>query len=215
MQRYKEDETKIIQELTSEMRKIYNESRTRSGHDFTHIERGLKRIVVLCEDTNVSSFIAQVTVIFHDMHRIFNFNDETIQSYVSQKLAQYPLSTEEISSIIEAILEHHKLNDPNDSELTILLKDTDRLDCLSAIGITRICQHNHLKLPYRETDPFVYVPGKLSDLESLIDVFHFVLEWEEMLRLPKAKEMAKGGIAFLKDFIEIIRKELDDANDQN
>lgn len=175
------------------------------GHDFLHALMVAQYGWMIAE--RKYGLLAWVAGICHNTDRLFPEGDA--ESIVRGYLNQY---TEIIKSdkkfIIEAVLNHSKLNDPNDHAVTIALKDADRLANIGALTCIRAGQFR-FDLP--GVDPvhlFDDPKASYKDPKSAARNICFTLEWEPWMRLPKAKELAKPYFDFLREFLGNIEQQL-------
>ncbi len=94
--------------------------------------------------------------------------------------------------ILRAVLEHNKKNDSNDPPVTITLKDADRLSNIGSLHFLR-CGQFRTNIP--AVDPrYITTSDPKATFRnpgSLLQDLKHTLEWEDWLRLPKARELGK------------------------
>ncbi len=178
-----------------------------NGHDFLHAVVVAQYAAVIAPDdkTAVLAFLAGI---LHNTDYLFG------EAEVPEKVTGYlrdhtDLKDEEKKLVAEAVVNHSKLNDPEDNPVTVALKDADRLGNTGPQFFIRVGQY-HRGIPtvdpvYTLSNPNLL--GAYRDPKSLTSHIRFTLEWEKMLRLPKAKEMGKKRF-------EITRTLLGDIEDQ-
>ncbi|MFI5404933.1 MAG: hypothetical protein ACHQ1D_00320 [Nitrososphaerales archaeon] len=162
------------------------------GHDLLHAFMVHNYCVLIAPDDNTSE-LAGYAAMLHNYDRMYKkeSSPSTFKSLIYKRLNLANLSIKEKKTIYNAVLQHSKLNSDQDDLVTITLKDADRLANLGASFLIRLGQFiPHLpftKEHILEKDP----KATYSNPVSLTDQIHGALEWEDMLRLPKAKELAR------------------------
>lgn len=189
------------------------------GHDVTHPQR-MCRIAEEIADEDIDLFLLKVAIWFHNLDRS-NFpylgEEPKTPGYASRVIRnfmqKYPdvFREPDIDLVADAVERHNHLNSPDDPALLIYLKDCDRLDGLGAIGIVRAIPYSQdKKLPTYTPNDFRESVGSTreEDLKSMVHVLRRALGWGEMLRIPKAKKMAKPRLEIIRKFIAQLRQEL-------
>ena len=114
--------------------------------------------------------------------------------------------------IRDAVLNHMKFNDPQDNEVTVILKDADRLANLGPANLFRAGQH----MPDIPAFIIGYIDGphpkqSFKIRVSCRDTLFSNMEWENdprvMLRTPKAKEIGKKYFDFYRQFLALHREQ--------
>lgn len=154
----------------------------------------------------------QIAGMCHNTDRIF----PTAQ--VEKKVRRYICFPEidfadvERDFIVEAVMEHDKLNNSNDNPVTITLKDADRLANVSALLLVRAGQFYH-NLP--AMDPrYILEPDPAATYRDPKTVLHDIrcaLEWEPWLRLQKARQLGKPRFALLRSFIDDVQFQIQET----
>jgi len=183
----------------------------RGGHDFLHACRVAQSAWIISEkySTKVCAWIAGM---LHNTDRFYS--EKEIPNFLKRALSLTPFHSQSLEStmIIESILNHHKPNDENDNEVTIVLKDADRISDLEIIQIIRSAQFHPHSFIYDPENPSHVVDTSKDFSSSLFTNIHRVLEWEHdpkmQLRNPKAIEMAKPGFIFLKQALNDFERQL-------
>jgi len=203
------EEERILGAIEERLVPLYRAELIGSGHDVSHIRRMLK-IAERIVSEDVELFLLKVAIWLHNLDRA-KLTEKEIPQFISKLLSDLnTFSQEEISLIIDAVEKHSLLNDHADSPLLCDLKDADRLDS-GAKTIMSSTSYRH-KLPF-------YLPGDFDEgldlsgdekkvIKSCVQDFRRVLEWEEMLRNPRAKEFGKKRFAHLRRYLADLEKEL-------
>ena len=114
--------------------------------------------------------------------------------------------------MVEAVLNHPKLNDSADNLITITLKDADRLANLGPNAYIRSGQLYHYLPAY---DPrYIKNPNPaatFSDPKTVLHDIRCALEWEQWLRLPRAKEIGKKYFDHLRAYLNDFEKQIHEA----
>ncbi len=114
-----------------------------SGHNYDHMIRVSKMSVFIAKQEGLDSFLPEVIALTHDF-----YDDKLIQDPTASKqelidrLKQLGFNTDTVEVIIDAI---DVISFRHNKEATTLLqqvvKDSDRLDAIGAIGIIRTIQY--------------------------------------------------------------------------
>lgn len=180
------------------------------GHDFLHALMVAQYAKIIAENEQTGT-IAWVAGLCHNTDRLFPGEVEVrLDSYLKNGTN---FSSGVRKSIIEAILGHSKRNSPNDSELTIILMDADRLANIGPNILIRSGQFYH-QLPAYDPRYIVKPNPKATYKKPLtsLDDIKFCLEWEEWLRMPKAKKLAKPYFKLLRTVIKTFEYQLEEVN---
>ena len=171
------------------------------GHDFTHALMVARYAVLIAEDPDTGR-LAWIAAICHNADRIYpDLDVDQITSYLYDCLLVTDLDEEEKRLVVEAVLEHHNLNKPEDSPALVVLKDADRLANIGPNLFIRSGQHYHMLPAY---DPrYVAHSDPEATYKNPKTVLHDVmcsLEWEPWLRTPKAQAIAALYFEFFRKF---------------
>jgi len=190
------------------------------GHDFTHTIMVAQYCLILSDDLKIG-VLSWLAGLLHNTDRLFGYE------VVSQKVDEYfrlipeeiniegsniQISQSNLLVVKEAILNHSKLNDPSDGLITVILKDSDRLANAGSSLYPRGTQHCGNVLSYNP----LYVDGfhpesTYSKAKSVLDNYRYCLEWEEMLRLPRAKEIGEKYFDALRHIIDGFKDQLEET----
>ncbi|PIQ69037.1 MAG: hypothetical protein COV91_00925 [Candidatus Taylorbacteria bacterium CG11_big_fil_rev_8_21_14_0_20_46_11] len=160
-------------------------------HDFYHalMVAQYAELVAPDDDTAVLGWIAGL---LHNVDRMYP-KDE-VHLVVSRLLTGV---SHGISSghflVLQAVLGHSKKNDPKDDIVLVTLKDADRLGNIGWWHWLRAAQFRPNILPI---DPRFVTSADPTDLDfrnpkTVLQDIRNTLEWEDWLRLPKAKKLGK------------------------
>lgn len=172
------------------------------GHGWDHDLRVAQTGALIAETSRVGE-MAWVGGLMHSTDRHFGERTAEILDGYFTLLPKGEFSDREFSWIQEAVYQHSKKNSEADNPVTITLKDADRLANLGALNLIRGGQHR----PNIPTCIPAYLGRKhpqstFRDPMSCYDALWGNLEWEGMLRLPKAKEMGKKFFDYYRDFMQ-------------
>jgi len=182
------------------------------GHDFLHALMVAQYGKLIAEDERVGT-LAWIAGICHNADRLFpDLEDREIAEFVGFQIDRgTDVSSDEKRIIVEAVLRHSELNKLEDNPVTVALKDADRLVNIGPGVVIRSGQLFH-DLPafdprfITEQDPRATYRKPMT---SFRDLQHH-MEWEEMLRLPRAREIARpwfeASRAFLAGFERQLRE---------
>lgn len=180
------------------------------GHDILHAFAVAHYAVIIAEDER-TGLLAMLGGLLHNTDRVYS--DEAVFRRKTAEYLEHPdlcfISRAEKVLVFEAVLAHSELNDPDDNRVCVALKDADRLTGAGATVLVRAGQFFHA-MPIADqrhidiSDP----EATFKDPKSVLRNLEFLLEWEGMLRLPKAKAIAMPRFALLRLCIEDIKNEV-------
>lgn len=187
------------------------------AHDFMHALMVAQYAYVIGKDAAGERIgeLAWIAGLCHNTDRLFpNLSESEIAVKVKNYLANdVPLIDEaEQSMVAQAVLKHSRPNEPTDGTLTAVLKDADRLANIGPHWILRMAQ-DAPRLPvcdprYLDTaDP----SATYRNPKTLFYECRCALEWEDWLRLPKARELAKPWFDGIRQFMVGLAKQLKEA----
>lgn len=193
------------------------------GHEIDHPRRMCK-IAEKVAGPEVNLFLLKTAIWFHNLDRsVYPYlschpKNYLAGPYIPTVIRRFtePKSPEIFSSgdidlVVDAVERHSRLNEPDDTTLTIYLKDCDRLDGMGAIGLFNIIHYSvDRNFPLWAPDDFSGLPQSTAEdqLKSVVNDIWRTLEWQYMLRVPKAKELATPGCMFLRSFLTKLELEL-------
>ncbi|MDO8574157.1 MAG: HD domain-containing protein [bacterium] len=205
------------QRLIQAVRKDHDDRGAVGGpHDFLHALMVAHYCVLIAED-ELTGVLAWVAAICHNTDRLWpDFDESDIRLKVAYYLASQPdaFDITAVEDVTQAVLDHHKPNGENDGQVTVVLKDADRLANMGPNLIIRSGQH-YSKLP--AYDPrFVRIPDSRASYRNPMTVLHDILcalEWAEEggrfgIRSPRAKELMKPYVRFLNYFRDLMQQQL-------
>lgn len=197
-------------ELVAAVREDHKKQRAISfgGHDFEHAFAVAQYGWMIAEDEKTGT-LAWIAGICHNTDRIFpGSSDEEIKNKLNEYLKFTSLENGDKNLIIEAVLEHSKKNDPNDNPVTVALKDADRLDNIGALVCLRSAQLYHNLPPVDYVHLFNDPSATFKNPGSIAKDLWYSLEWENWLRLPKAKKLGAPKFAFMRSFLAELERDL-------
>ena len=185
---------------------------TGGGHDFVHALMVAQYAVKIAENDHIGK-LAWIAGLCHNTDRLFpeDAAERTIQVYMN--LSDIGFVDDEKALIVEAVFEHHKLNDDGDNPVTITVKDADRLANVGALLFVRAGQFYH-NLPAMDPQ-YVLEPDPAATYHDPKTVLHDIrcaLEWEPWLRLKKAKELGKPRFELLERFIDDVQLQMKETD---
>jgi len=191
-----------------------------TAHDFIHDCTVAGYCLLL--DSSERGQLAAAAALCHSTDRRFPV-DSVRQRLVRVK--SYLLTASRLDDVarnvvIDAVINHDKPNDPDDSNVLVILKDADRLGNLGLVAALRCAQLHH-DLP--TFDPrFVSRPDPCATYESPLTVLHDVrsaLEWDPRegkgrycLRLPRAVQLGIPYFDWLKAGLVLIRQQIEETS---
>lgn len=200
------------QKLVQQVRYDHEQYRVNTpGHDLLHALMVAQYAVMIAPDASIGE-LAWVAALLHNTDRLLK-NDVLVEPQVTKHLLSTPLSLEEQKVVCRAVLEHAKRNSDDDDDVTMVLKDADRLANIGPSNILRIGQgFPHLPA----VDPLHFAQDPSASYENLKSVYRNVAElvlWdsEGWLRLPKARELAKPYFDFLRQFMKLLERQYEEV----
>lgn len=203
-----------IQKLIPLIKSYYNTPDP--AHDWAHIGRVASIAMSLAKDMDVNIECVLAGVYCHDIVNLpKNHPDRKMASTMAAEKAEKYLieagfSDAEIAIIKKAVVEHSFSKGLKPSTLeAAIVQDADRLDSLGAIGILRCAAVNTQMQStfYDPLDPLAEM-RELDDKKFMLDHYYVKLyKLPELMNTPKAKEMAKARVAYMKEFISTLLNE--------
>ncbi|MCH4985994.1 HD domain-containing protein [Macrococcoides goetzii] len=185
-----------------------------SGHDYAHIERVRKMAVEIAEKEDADLFIVEMAALLHDTVDEKLFDTIAAWERLNKFYEEIQLPIEHRQAI-NHILKYMSFNGgKNEGKLKSLegkvVQDADRLDALGAIGIARTFMFAG-KFGEAMYDPNIPVRDDLSDYRTpSTAINHFyekLFKLIDLMNTETAKTMAEERNAYMKTFIEQIKKE--------
>ncbi|MFA6339058.1 MAG: HD domain-containing protein [Candidatus Paceibacterota bacterium] len=220
LQRYLKKYSKLVEEV----RIMHKNSKalTCGAHDFSHVLMVGQYCIRLTENEIVEE-LSWLAALLHNTDRLIWDNSRTkdenenivfckvrdlLEDCVKDLLSKIPKKL-----ISEAVMEHSKLNSDQDSHVTMILKDADRLANLGPNMVIRNGQAYHDRQGYNLMHTRDFSPGSTyATAPTALDAIRYALEWEGMLRVPKAQSLAKPYLEILRKFIEGFSKQAEEVS---
>jgi hypothetical protein len=175
------------------------------GHSLDHTLMVAQYGVLIADDQHIGE-LAWLAGLMHNTDRISRFPEREIGYYL-EILSSMGISNYENGRIKNAVMHHSELNKPDDDELLIIVKDADRLANIGPLNIIRNGQH-HRDIPAITLGVCGLHPeSTFKKAKSALDFIFYNLEWEEMLRLPKARAIGKKQFDYYRDFLRRNREQ--------
>lgn len=182
-----------------------------SGHNFYHALMVAQYALSIAEDERIGE-LAWIAGIIHNTDRLFpNLGPRGVGEKVRKYLERgFTGSSFDADWIVEAVLDHSKKNDPSDNQVTVTLKDADRLLNIGPYHWLGAAQFRWTILP---VDPrFILTSdttATFKDPKSILQDIKHTLEWESWLRLPKAQALGKPKFDAIRWYIAQIESQFD------
>lgn len=190
---------------------------TDPAHDFLHIRRVVSTAKTLCEAEQGNWAVVMPAAFFHDYINVPKGDPR--RAYASQLSAEAAIEflksvgyPEEHFPAIRHAIEAHSYSagiKPETLEAKIV-QDADRLDSLGAIGIARCFATTSLmKRPfYAEEDPWAESRDLDDKNYGLDHFFQKLFKLVEHLNTDTAKKEGEHRIAFIKTYLDQIKREI-------
>ena len=203
--------------IIAEIKKEIENFDFQSSHDYYHLLRVYNNVTMLCTEEKLSedvSVICKLGALLHDIGRkkvsyaSRNEHEQESVNIAKKLLTKYDLSQEEISSVLECIVNHRVSKQIKSSSIAIqILQDADRLDALGAIAIARTFSYDSTRPIHLPEEP----PKEEYDGISLSSINHII---EKILKLTPetfntlvAQRIARGRLAYVQEFVDEFLKE--------
>lgn len=189
-----------------------------TGHDFDHALQAAQFALTIAESDEVRR-LAGAAALCHNADRILQHQlhlekkdvaPVKVHELVSKWLRVENFLPNQVACIVEAVIKHTEINKADDSDVLIALKDADRLTCTMADNIMTAAQF-WSELPaidpvYLVNDPSAH---SYKNPKSVLKNLECRYDWTDesspvCVRLPKAKELMKRRVNFIRQYIEEI-----------
>ena len=201
--------------LTAEARR--RSERAEPAHDFSHVERVVTNAIAIARAEQASEAISGIAALLHEL---FNLPKSHLDSsragdicaeHAHDLLVREKAAPEILEPVCAAIRDHafSKGVVPEALEARVL-QDADRLDALGAIGLARMwATCADMKRPfYDPSDPFAERRDPDDKTWGLDHVYKKLLVIPSKLHLETSRRMAEDRAAFIRVFVEQMRREL-------
>jgi len=173
------------------------------GHGLDHDLMVAGYCLLITEDQRTGE-LAWLAAFMHSIDRNCK-NPVNAFNIMIHILEEEDMADYELKMIIDAAKNHFKPNSATDSAVLVTLKDADRLANIGPLNLIRCGQHRK-DLPAITLGVFDLHPqSTFKSPKSALDCIFYNLEWEDMLRLPKAKKLAKKYFDYYRKFLELNR----------
>lgn len=195
---------------------------TESGHDWSHIQRVLKKSETIARFEKCNILVVQLAALLHDIaDSKFHNGDETLGPKIAEKFLKSQNVDEEMINQVVFIINHisykggHNLLKNIPIELAIV-QDADRLDAMGAIGIARTFNYGGFKnrsiynpkiKPNMLQSKEVY---KNSDAPTINHFYEKLLLLKDKMNTKKGRELAENRHDFMLLFLNQFYKEWED-----
>lgn len=203
---------KLYDAVYSSHRSLLARGRSTHGHGWDHDIMVAQNAAIIAENRRIGE-MGWITGLMHSTDRHYS-TDEAVRiiNEYFLLLPQREFMTKELQMMKEALEEHSSLNSDTDNPVTIVLKDADRLGNLGPLTPMRAGQfQDDLPAFLFETLGKKHPETTFRKPKSCYDGLFGNIEWETMLRLPKAKKRAKPLLRFLRNYHKAIEKQVADT----
>ena len=189
------------------------------AHGWEHIKRVYRLALHIAELENADTFIVGMAALLHDIGHLSKdtslHHADLSVSMAGELLVAYDISAETREAILHAIASHSfSLGiEPRTLEAKVV-RDTDRLDSLGAIGILRWAITGTVRRTaetqtYHPEDPFAEW-HTLDDGHYMLDHFFTkLLKLEETMTTRTGRVLAQERITFMRTYLDEFRRELE------
>src|SRR3990172_3226862 len=186
--------------LYKRIEKIHSQTKNTRGHGFDHDLLVAQYAAIIAENERVGE-MAWVAGLMHSLDRHFLPDEAEMILEECIGLVSNQFTVCELGEIRLAVHDHSKKNDPADGPVTVALKDADRLANIGPINLIRGGQHRpDIPACILESLGSRHPDSTFNNIKCCYDATFYNLEWEPMLRLPKAKEIGKKYFDYIREF---------------
>jgi len=186
--------------LYKRIEKIHSQTKNTRGHGFDHDLLVAQYAAIIAENERVGE-MAWVAGLMHSLDRHFLPDEAEMILEECIGLVSNQFTVCEPGEIRLAVHDHSKKNDPADGPVTVALKDADRLANIGPINLIRGGQHRpDIPACILESLGSRHPDSTFNNIKCCYDATFYNLEWEPMLRLPKAKEIGKKYFDYIREF---------------
>ncbi|KRL67075.1 HD domain-containing protein [Companilactobacillus versmoldensis] len=190
-------------------------SRDETGHNFDHIERVVKMAKRILKEEQTDQLITLSAAYLHDVADDKLVDDpKALEQEIRKFLGGIDFTNDQIDEVLYIThnLGFSKSLSKNPPKLSLagqVVQDSDRLDAIGAIGITRAIYYGGVN---HETiyDPNIKPRQNMTkqeyrnlDNETIINHFHEkLLKLTAMMNTKTAKKIADGRQQYMRDFLQ-------------
>lgn len=190
-------------------------SRDETGHNFDHIERVVKMAKRILKEEQTDQLITLSAAYLHDVADDKLVDDpKALEQEIRKFLVGIDFTNDQIDEVLYIThnLGFSKSLSKNPPKLSLagqVVQDSDRLDAIGAIGITRAIYYGGVN---HETiyDPNIKPRQNMTkqeyrnlDNETIINHFHEkLLKLTAMMNTKTAKKIADGRQQYMRDFLQ-------------
>ncbi len=187
------------------------------AHDMFHVLRVHENAVRIARDEGADEAVSATAALLHELFTLPKSHPESHRAgdvcaeHARALLARERAPEELTRRVTEAIRDHafSKGAAPPSREAAVL-QDADRLDALGAIGLARMwATCADMKRPfYAPEDPFCETRAPDDKAWGLDHVYKKLLVVPERLHTQAARRLAAERVAFLRAFVDQLRREI-------
>jgi uncharacterized protein len=188
------------------------------AHDFLHVRRVAASARAIARAEGADEAVAVAAALLHELfnypkgHPESHRSGEVCAEHAAVVLRDEGCDATFVERVAHAIRVHpFSLGIPGDTLEARVLQDADRLDAIGAVGIARcFATCATMGRPfYAEEDPFAVGGRPLDDRAWGLDHFsRKLLRIPEHLSTPTGRAMASERVAFLRAYLEQLRREI-------
>lgn len=199
----------IIANLNQKLSELFKYENT--GHDITHLNRVFKNAIKIQKKEGGDLYITALSSLIHDLHRLMSNQQKRYVTpseslgLAKQILLSCNVDLSKLDHILEVVKYHDEKQNKNFSLETLIIQDADVLDAIGEVGLERTltyCKTNNI--PISSTKPLdcpEYIPD-INPISTCHYIYRTMIPNANNLYTKTAKEMAKGKIRILEDFIK-------------
>ncbi|RLF06489.1 MAG: hypothetical protein DRK00_01370 [Thermoprotei archaeon] len=207
----------LIVEVRRVVWEVYKGAQLPPSHDVSHV----LRVVKLAEEIAVQEGFDErerglviLAALLHDVGIALRGTKEghaAASAEFAEKLLASRLNVEEVKLVVTAVREHSwEEGAQPSSRISAVLQDADRLDALGAIGLARVFAYSgYVGRPlYCVEAPFPNSRELRGEDFAVDHIYEKLLRIPERLNTETAKVLAVERVAFIRSFLEELRREI-------
>lgn len=203
--------------MKKEIKKVYHKVKElfldeQSGHDISHLKRVYKNAMRIQKKEGGDAYIIATSALVHDIHRLMSnkaghfVSPEESLGEVEKILNEAGCNEEKIPKILDVVKNHENKQNKNVSLETLIIQDADALDAIGKIGLRRTkkyCKKHSIPTVNKKfsLNTKKYIPD-VNPISTCHYIKRTMIPNGENLYTNTAKEMAKGKMKVLEDFIK-------------
>lgn len=187
------------------------------AHDFFHVERVVTNARTIARAEGANEELVATAALLHELFNLPKSHPDSARAgdicaeHARALLVREGAPADMVDPVCEAIRDHAFSKGVVPTALASqILQDADRLDALGAIGMARMwATCADMKRPfYAPADPFCEQREPNDKEWGLDHVYKKLLVVPSKLHLPTSRRLAEERVAFIRAFVDQLRREI-------